>query len=60
MFHTLSRHKRMPHKERQGESRVREIRMHGLVEEVSLKKRNLLRSMGFTLLELCHPFRHRR
>lgn len=31
---------------------VMSFEMHGLVEEVSLKKRNLLRSWGFTLLEL--------
>jgi prepilin-type N-terminal cleavage/methylation domain-containing protein/prepilin-type processing-associated H-X9-DG protein len=38
--------------ERQGESRVRENFMHGLVDEVSLNSRNSLRRSGFTLIEL--------
>jgi prepilin-type N-terminal cleavage/methylation domain-containing protein/prepilin-type processing-associated H-X9-DG protein len=38
--------------ERQGESRVRENFMHGLVDEVSPKSRNSLRHSGFTLIEL--------
>ncbi|MFA5307674.1 MAG: prepilin-type N-terminal cleavage/methylation domain-containing protein [Candidatus Babeliales bacterium] len=42
----------MPDNEKQGESRVREIRTHGLVDEVSPKSRNSLRHSGFTLIEL--------
>ena len=45
-------HKRMACEERQGESRVRENFMHGLVDEVSLNSRNSLRHSGFTLIEL--------
>jgi len=45
-------HKRMACEERQGESRVRENFMHGLVDEVSLNSRNSLRRSGFTLIEL--------
>ena len=38
--------------ERQGESRVRENFMHGLVDEVRPKIRNSLRRSGFSLVEL--------
>jgi prepilin-type N-terminal cleavage/methylation domain-containing protein len=38
--------------ERQGESRVRENFMHGLVDEVSPASRKLLQRRGFTLIEL--------
>ena len=52
MFHTLSRLERMLHKERQGESRVSEKFMHGLVDEVNPVRRKLLQRKGFTLIEL--------
>jgi prepilin-type N-terminal cleavage/methylation domain-containing protein len=42
----------MLNEEKQGESRVRENRMHGLVDEVSPKIRNSLRRSGFSLVEL--------
>ena len=44
--------KRMNGDERQRESRVRENRTHGLVDEVRSMKRNLLRFRDFTLIEL--------
>jgi prepilin-type N-terminal cleavage/methylation domain-containing protein/prepilin-type processing-associated H-X9-DG protein len=47
-----AKHKRMPRNEWQGESRVRENFMHGLVYEVKPIKRNLLQLRGFTLIEL--------
>ncbi|OGV49138.1 MAG: hypothetical protein A2017_08100 [Lentisphaerae bacterium GWF2_44_16] len=46
------KHKRMTYDERQGESRVRENFMHGLVDEVSPVSRKVLRRRGFTLIEL--------
>ena len=52
MNNSSSEHKRMVCEERQGESRVRENFMHGLVDEVSPKSRNSLRHSGFTLIEL--------
>lgn len=52
MFHTLSRLERMPHKERQGESRMSAKFTHGLVDEVKPIIRNSLRIGGFTLIEL--------
>ena len=52
MNNSSSEHKRMVCEERQGESRVRENFMHGLVYGVSLKSRNSLRRSGFTLIEL--------
>ena len=42
----------MLNEEKQGESRVRENRMHGLVDEVRPKIRNSLRRSGFSLVEL--------
>ena len=52
MNNSSSEHKRMVCEERQGESRVRENFMHGLVDEVNRKSRNLLRRRRFTLIEL--------
>ena len=52
MYRIYSKTRRMPDNEKQGESRVREIRTHGLVDEVSPKSRNSLRHSGFTLIEL--------
>lgn len=51
MFHTLSRLERMLHKERQGESRVKENFTHGLVDEVNTIKRIRMRIKLFTLIE---------
>ena len=51
MNNSSSELKRMVCEERQGESRVRENFMHGLVDEVSPKSRNSLRHSGFTLIE---------
>jgi len=47
-----SKHKRMTCEERQGESRVRENRTHGLVDEVEPISCNSLMLRGFTLIEL--------
>ena len=52
MYHTSSRHKQMLHKERQGESRMRENLTYGLVDEVRLISRKSLRLRCFTLIEL--------
>jgi prepilin-type N-terminal cleavage/methylation domain-containing protein/prepilin-type processing-associated H-X9-DG protein len=52
MNNSSSEHERMVCEERQGESRVRENFMHGLVYGASLKSRNSLRHSGFTLIEL--------
>ena len=54
MFQTYFSTKRMLHKETQGESRVRENRMHGLVGEAKRNKCNSFRNKrlsGFTLIE---------
>ena len=52
MYRIYSKTKRMLNEEKQGESRVRENRMHGLVDEVRPKIRNSLRRSGFSLVEL--------
>jgi prepilin-type N-terminal cleavage/methylation domain-containing protein/prepilin-type processing-associated H-X9-DG protein len=62
MYRIYSKTKRMLNEEKQGESRVRENRMHlsacdhaqagGLVDEVRPKTRNSLRRSGFSLVEL--------
>jgi len=52
MYSHLPRGERMPYEDKLSESRVRENRMHGLVDEVCMIKRNQLRSRRFTLIEL--------
>lgn len=52
MYRIYSKTKRMPTEEKQGESRVRQNRTHGLVDEVKPISRNLLMLRGFTLIEL--------
>eukprot|EP00831_Metopus_contortus_P067864 TRINITY_DN6060_c0_g1_i1.p1 TRINITY_DN6060_c0_g1~~TRINITY_DN6060_c0_g1_i1.p1 ORF type:complete len:320 (-),score=29.55 TRINITY_DN6060_c0_g1_i1:94-1053(-) len=55
MYYYLSKHKQMNSDERQRESRVRENRTHGLVDEVRPMKTasiNSLQHRGFTLIEL--------
>ena len=46
------KHKRMPHKERQEESRMRENLTYGSGDEASPMRRKLLRRRVFTLIEL--------
>ena len=52
MYRIYSKTKRMPNEEEQGESRVRENRTHGLVDEVEPISCNSLMIRGFTLIEL--------
>ena len=52
MYRIYSKTKRMLNEEEQGESRVRENRTHGLVDEVRPVSRNSLTLRGFTLIEL--------
>ena len=51
MSRTCSKTKRIPREEEQGESCVREIRTHSLVDEVNPIIHNSLRIRGFTLIE---------
>ena len=52
MYRIYSKTKRMLNEEEQGESRVRENRTHGLVDEAEPISRNSLMLRGFTLIEL--------
>ena len=52
MYRIYSKTKRMLNEEEQGESRVRENRTHGLVDEAEPISRNSLILRGFTLIEL--------
>ena len=52
MYRIYSKTKRMLNEEEQGESRVREKRTHGLVDEAEPISRNSLMLRGFTLIEL--------